>query len=850
MKRPNNLTVIYAHKRKRLTKRYDAEGNVVSGYDRFSELHKVKHVKCKTLEDLRDLLEKLQDTSNACIIRGQLREDAEEPILRRKTHFTDAPTRWVMLDVDQLQLPKGHASQRKDPEGVAIYARMHMPLPFRAAACVWQASASAGLVGKRAVKVHLWFRLSRACTSEALRNWLTDQPNLDPSVFRSVQPHYTAAPILECEDPMGGERLGILEGLEPCVMVPATIDARAAGSDKPLETVEISKREKGLRDLSEQAIKAAKKRAAARAQELLERGDNPAYQDAYACGCVLGHWLAFESWNDKKHGHNALNSSKKAQRLAKQWGEAFKAKPKTSQPAKIYIERVWSGMWWSFARAREDLALKQNETHERLGQIRAQELAGKLEQKRQLKALADNPTQTQLEVCGRKLGAYTGAEEPLLDRSEVIARMVQESGLSKHDAESALSLGEDAPINLDAWRAGLKVSKTGEVAGNEYNLCMIILRHPALQGVFRYNVRTMHIEIVSRAPWMHETPDKPIPFIVDTMSSDMQEWLGSIGIKDATVKQLFTALRACISRLPQVDPFIEYLGFGVEGISKKQARKELESMPSKLETWLADCFGAKGNREYLAAVGKRFLISAVARAYNPGEQADSILVLSGREGLRKTAAARSLGGVIGVGGFRNLHGIHSKDDLMTLQGPIIFEAGEMQAFQGKSEEASKNFLTKTSDAFRAPYGHQILEHPRRCVGIGSTNEEQFLPSVGDHRRYWPVRCTKRSEPLAPDYVAALWREAALRYFAGEQWHLTDAEVELHAVEVGRARFGDVWQTILEARLEDDKPVTIREAITMCDPESRLTMADQHRAARALKAIGRQLRHRRDGNVWL
>ena len=57
----------------------------------------------------------------------------------------------------------------------------------------------------------------------------------------------------------------------------------------------------------------------------------------------------------------------------------------------------------------------------------------------------------------------------------------------------------------------------------------------------------------------------------------------------------------------------------------------------RIERWLVTHLGAEAS-EYVYAVGRRFLISAVARVMQPGCKADHVLVLEGKQGIGKTRA--------------------------------------------------------------------------------------------------------------------------------------------------------------------------------------------------------------------
>src|SRR5690606_13944988 len=63
----------------------------------------------------------------------------------------------------------------------------------------------------------------------------------------------------------------------------------------------------------------------------------------------------------------------------------------------------------------------------------------------------------------------------------------------------------------------------------------------------------------------------------------------------------------------------------------------------RLNGFVADYLGGYRG-PYSAAVGRRWLISAVARAFRPGAKADSMLILEGTQGIGKSSALRLLAG--------------------------------------------------------------------------------------------------------------------------------------------------------------------------------------------------------------
>jgi predicted P-loop ATPase len=61
----------------------------------------------------------------------------------------------------------------------------------------------------------------------------------------------------------------------------------------------------------------------------------------------------------------------------------------------------------------------------------------------------------------------------------------------------------------------------------------------------------------------------------------------------------------------------------------------------QIDRWLVTYLHAD-DTEYTPAVGPRFLVSAVARIYQPGCKVDHMLVLEGRQGKQKSEALRAV----------------------------------------------------------------------------------------------------------------------------------------------------------------------------------------------------------------
>lgn len=248
-------------------------------------------------------------------------------------------------------------------------------------------------------------------------------------------------------------------------------------------------------------------------------------------------------------------------------------------------------------------------------------------------------------------------------------------------------------------------------------------------------------------------------------------------------------------------------------------RDYLDSLPMPsgdnedlLETFLIDFFGAP-NTPLTRAIGAKWMIAAVARAYKPGCKVDTVLILEGRQGLKKSRFLQQL--CPEATWFTDgLSDFGSKDQAVEIEGKWIVELAEMKGF-GKELDAIKAFITRAAENYRPPYARNDIHSPRKCVFAATVNPEVagYLRDSTGNRRFWPIECTKQSPELTPDVRDRLWSEAKRRFETGERWWLEDEELIAAAeAEQSKRVILDAWHERIEGFVEAKASVSIDEVM--------------------------------------
>jgi hypothetical protein len=232
------------------------------------------------------------------------------------------------------------------------------------------------------------------------------------------------------------------------------------------------------------------------------------------------------------------------------------------------------------------------------------------------------------------------------------------------------------------------------------------------------------------------------------------------------------ALSLSIDETIAYDPIIEYLDSlkSNDNYRKPIGSNELSSLFSITET----------EARFL----KRWLISACARAYQPGCKTDSVLLLKGEQGVGKSSFLKWL-----AGGDDYYHsgGVGGGDKDTTIANNLcwINEIEEVDRYTSKREASDiKTDISKTSDRVRKPYTAECEIIKRWFVFGASTNKD--TPLVDDTNRRWlSINITKDiKSKLTSELRDKILAMALKAYDSGEQWWL-DTDEEISQKEINK-----------------------------------------------------------------
>jgi predicted P-loop ATPase len=410
---------------------------------------------------------------------------------------------------------------------------------------------------------------------------------------------------------------------------------------------------------------------------------------------------------------------------------------------------------------------------------------------------------------------------PPLARNEIPDGANEEREKIKFDVKDYIDVASrkaKATNKTPGWRKNLIGSKDGTPKGNVANAITALRLAPEWQGVLAYDEFALVTRVTHSPPWEGAGPvQRDWAALDDVLATN---WLQHNGISvGLNVTEM--AVEA-VAQDAGYHPVKDYLN-GLTWDGK-----------ARVGSWLTSYFGVERS-PYADAVGERFLISAVARVMQPGCKADAMLIIEGPQGIGKSRAIHALAGKW----FSDeLAEIGTKDASLQLRGAWIFELSELDAMHRSEIGKIKAFLSRKTDRFRPPYGARVIEAPRQCVLVGTTNGDAYLKDETGARRQWPVRATKISPEAIERDRDQLWAEAVHLYRTGRRWWIDDPAIASAATEEQDDRYSvDPWDEVIARYVDVRTEVSVSEILrdVLGIPINDWSQFNQNRVARSLKS---------------
>lgn len=367
--------------------------------------------------------------------------------------------------------------------------------------------------------------------------------------------------------------------------------------------------------------------------------------------------------------------------------------------------------------------------------------------------------------CQVRFNGMNKSERWRLLTSALPPAAVEAARVAVKGAQSAVAVA----LGELTWQASIRWNAAGTGITNDIgNLSLLLQNLPEWQHVFRYDESRDHLFWAEEPPLLsglampHKgDPIRDIDYIyISQWFSMHREW--GARFKKETIQDAVQA-RGWANRYNSLTIHLDSLEW--DGISR-------------LSNWLSIFLGVKDS-PYSQFVGRAWLVSAMARAYNPGCKVDHLLVLEGRQGVGKTTTFELLGREWYVG---SIPAVDSKDARGILASAWIAEFSELSAMRGVEIGRVKTFITERYDVYRPPYGRTFVRMPRHCVFAGTTNDGEWINDSTGGRRFWPIHVQSVAFEKLTRHRDNLLAEARHAYQAGEAWHPT-AESKLQGLIV-------------------------------------------------------------------
>jgi predicted P-loop ATPase len=233
--------------------------------------------------------------------------------------------------------------------------------------------------------------------------------------------------------------------------------------------------------------------------------------------------------------------------------------------------------------------------------------------------------------------------------------------------------------------------------------------------VFRYN------EILNRTFYKEKSSNVDFELLKNYKLNSIKRELNNCNIQSS-----HTDLRCLLESdyVTKHNPFIEYF----ENLPKWDKKTDYIQQ-------LSNTINTTSQVDFNWAF-KKWLIAMVACGIDENVTNQTVLILTGKQGIGKTTWLKSLmPDVLKDYFFSGNINPNNKDTTLLMSEKLVINLDELASLNKKQIESFKEMITKDVITERRAYGHFTENYIRRASFVGSSNHNEILMDVTGNRRF-------------------------------------------------------------------------------------------------------------------
>lgn len=363
------------------------------------------------------------------------------------------------------------------------------------------------------------------------------------------------------------------------------------------------------------------------------------------------------------------------------------------------------------------------------------------------------------------------------------------------------------PDDLDDYRANFVTDEHGKIAPRiDKNYFWMLRGHPAMRGIFAFNVMENRPFLMARPPWDRTDGKWASRPLSEGDVGETLMWLQTEGMRPK--KQETRDAIKLAAGYTKYNPVVDYLrGLRWDGCPRLQGGAwESDTVPPLSTEYL----GAPPDDIFATFVTK-WHVAAVARAFRPGIKVDTMMILESAQGKFKSTYLRSMATIHGHEYFASDVGdIGNAGSVMLLQGCWIVEIAELAGVKRQEIEIVKSWLSRTTDRYVPKYEGEPRDVPRNYIVAGTHNPSGhgYLKDPTGARRFWPVPITEVDLDRVERDRDQIWAEAVMLFHAGVRWWLTPDEERAADELTGERRVEHPWESKIDDAAKGMPSITL------------------------------------------